>query len=170
MNRKMFLMIWLMLAGSYASASSVAIGHGVSWTDSMTGVGPTKGRTTSMSLSDRSPVNGRFDWSPSACQEVSNGSSAKRGCAVADTLRARISPAAGDLAIVLGVELDAAMLLDKFHLNVRWKDENVKNRGSLNSGDLTAVPIPAAAWLFVSALVGLTVVARRSDPKAPLEA
>jgi hypothetical protein len=163
-------MIWLMLVGSYASASTVAIGHGVSWPRSVTGVGPAKGTITSVSLSDGSATNGRFYWSPSTCQEVSNGSSAKRGCAVADNVRARISPAAGNLAIVLGVELDSAVLLDKFHLNVRREDANGKNRGSLNSGDLTAVPIPAAAWLFVSALVGLTVVARRSDRKAPLEA
>jgi len=36
--------------------------------------------------------------------------------------------------------------------------------------DMPAVPIPAAAWLFGSALMSLTVVARRRDKQAPIVA
>ena len=63
--------------------------------------------------------------------------------------------------LFVGVELDSAVLLDKFHLNGRWEDANGKRTGRRISDDLTAVPLPAAAWLFMSALMGLLLVARQ---------
>jgi hypothetical protein len=126
-------------------------------------------KITSVSLTDWGFNNDELSASGSAC-DSGTGSSSKRGCAFAENLGARLSSAAGNLAIVLGVELQSGVLLDTFHLKVRWEDASGKKIGSLISDDLTAVPLPAAAWLFGSALMGLTVVARRRDKKAPLVA
>jgi len=202
MKTKMMLMAALMLVGSYASASTVLVGDGISWTSSMTGVGTQTGsitlnantsgasgalagggylagigikdlggnfKITSVSLTDWGFNNDELSASGSAC-DSGTGSSSKRGCAFAENLGARLSSAAGNLAIVLGVELQSGVLLDNFHLKVRWEDASGKKIGSLISDDLTAVPLPAAAWLFGSALMGLTVVARRRDKKASLVA
>jgi len=194
-------MVGLMLIGSYASASTVLVGDGISWTSSMTGVGTQAGaitlnantsgasgalagggylagigikdlggkfKITSVSLTDWGFNNDELNASGSAC-DGGKGSKSDRGCAFAENLGARLS-AAGNLAIVLGVELQSGVLLDTFHLKVRWEDAKGKKIGSLISDDLTAVPLPAAAWLFGSALMGLTVVARRRDKKTPLVA
>jgi len=202
MKTKILLMIGLVLVGSYANASTVLVGDGISWTSSMTGVGTQTGsitlnantsgasgalagggylagigikdlggnfKITSVSLTDWGFNNDELSASGSAC-DSGTGSSSKRGCAFAENLGARLSSAAGNLAIVLGVELQSGVLLDNFHLKVRWEDASGKKIGSLISDDLTAVPLPAAAWLFGSALMGLTVVARRRDKKAPLVA
>ena len=199
MKTKMFAMIGLMLIGSYASASTVLVGDGISWTTSMTGVGTQTGsitlnantsgasgalagggylagigikdlggnfKITSVSLTDWGFNNDELSASGSAC-DSGTGSSSKRGCAFAENLGARLSSAAGNLAIVLGVELQSGVLLDTFHLKVRWEDASGQKIGSLISDDLTAVPLPAAAWLFGSALMGLTAVARRRDKQAP---
>ena len=199
MKTKMLLMVGLMLVGSYASASTVLVGDGISWTSSMTGVGTQTGaitlnadtsgasgalagggylagigikdlggkfKITSVSLTDWGFNNDELSASGAAC-DSGTGSSSKRGCAFAENLGARLSSAAGNLAIVLGVELQSGVLLDSFHLKVRWEDASGKKIGSLISDDLTAVPLPAAAWLFGSALMGLTVVARRRDKQAP---
>jgi len=200
-TKKMLLMTVLMLVGSYASASTVLVGDGISWTSSMTGVGTQTGsirlnadtsgasgalagggylagigikdlggkfKITSVSLDDWGFNNDELNASGSAC-DGGKGSKFDRGCTFAENLGARLS-AAGNLAIVLGVELQSGVLLDTFHLKVRWENESGKKIGSLISDDLTAVPLPPAAWLFVSALVGLTVVARRRDKQAPLVA
>ena len=207
MKTKMLFMIGLMLIGSYASASTVLVGDGISWTTSMTGVGTQTGAITlnadtsgasgalagggylagigikdlggkfkitsvllnDVSLTDWGFNNDELSASGAAC-ESGTGSSSRRGCAFAENLGARLSSAAGSLAIVLGVELQSGVLLDSFHLKVRWEDASGKKIGSLISDDLTAVPLPPAAWLFASALVGLTVVARRRDKQAPLVA
>ena len=199
MKTKMLLMVGLMLIGSYASASTVLVGDGISWTSSMTGVGTNTGQITlnvdtsgasgalagggylagigikdlggnfkftSVSLTDWSFNNDELSASGGAC-DSGTGSSSKKGCTFAENLGARLS-AAGNLAIVLGVELQSGVLLDTFHLKVRWEDAGGKKIGSLISDDLTAVPLPPGAWLFVSALVALTVVARRRDKQADL--
>jgi len=201
-TKKMLLMTVLMLMGSYASASTVLVGDGISWTSSMTGVGTQAGaitlnantsgasgalagggylagigikdlggkfKITSVSLDDWGFNNDELNASGSAC-DGGKGSKSDRGCAFAENLGARLSSAAGNLAIVLGVELQSGVLLDTFHLKVRWENESGKKIGSLISDDLTAVPLPAAAWLFGSALMGLTVVARRKDKQAPVVA
>jgi len=198
MKTKMLLMVGLMLIGSYASASTVLVGDGISWTSSMTGVGTNTGQITlnvdtsgasgalagggylagigikdlggkfnitSVKLTDWGFNNDELSASGNAC-DGGKGSKSGRGCAFAENLGARLSSAAGNLAIVLGVELQSGVLLDSFHLKVRWEDASGKKIGSLISDDLTAVPLPPAAWLFVSALVGLTVVARRRDKQA----
>ena len=202
MKTKMLLMVGLMLLGSYANASTVLVGDGISWTSSMTGVGTQAGaitlnantsgasgalagggylagigikdlggkfKITSVSLTDWGFNNDELNASGSAC-DGGKGSKSDRGCAFADGLDARLSSAAGNLAIVLGVELQSGVLLDTFHLKVRWEDASGKKMGSLISDDLTAVPLPAAAWLLGSALMGLTVVARRRDKQAPVAA
>jgi hypothetical protein len=128
-----------------------------------------KFKITSVSLTDWGFNNDELSASGPAC-DSGTGSSSGRGCAFAESLGARLSSAAGNLAIVLGVELQSGVLLDNFHLKVRWENESGKKIGSLVSDDLTAVPLPPAAWLFVSALVGLTVVARRRDKQAPVVA
>ena len=199
MKTKMVLMAALMLIGSYASASTVLVGDGISWTSSMTGVGTQTGsitlnantsgasgalagggylagigikdlggnfKFTSVSLTDWGFNNDELSASGGAC-DSGTGSSSKKGCTFAENLGARLSSTAGNLAIVLGVELQSGVLLDTFHLKVRWEDASGKKIGSLISDDLTAVPLPAAAWLFGSALIGLTVVARRRDKQAP---
>jgi len=201
-TKKMLLMTVLMLVGSYASASTVLVGDGISWMSSMTGVGTKAGsitlnadtsgasgalagggylagigikdlggkfKFTAVELTDWGFNNDELSASGGAC-EIGTGSSSGRGCAFAESLGARLSSAAGNLAIVLGVELQSGVLLDNFHLKVRWENESGKKIGSLVSDDLTAVPLPPAAWLFVSALVGLTVVARRRDKQAPVVA
>jgi len=201
MKTKMLLMVGLMLLGSYANASTVLVGDGISWTSSMTGVGTQAGaitlnantsgasgalagggylagigikdlggkfKITSVSLDDWGFNNDELNASGSAC-DGGKGSKSDRGCAFAEDFGARLS-AAGNLAIVLGVELQSGVLLDTFHLKVRWEDASGKKIGSLSSDDLTAVPLPAAAWLFGSALMGLTVVARRRDKQAPVAA
>jgi len=200
MKTKMLLMVGLMLLGSYANASTVLVGDGISWTSSMTGVGTNTGQITlNVDTSGASgalagggylagigikDLGGNFKFAPvtltgwgfnndelsasgGACVS-GTGSSSKKGCAFADGLSARLSSAAGNLAIVLGVELQSGVLLDTFHLKVRWEDAGGKKMGSLISDDLTAVPVPPGAWLFVSALVALTVVARRRDKQADL--
>ena len=50
---------------------------------------------------------------------------------------------------------------DKNEYEIKWKDggDYVKLRGEFDS--LKVVPIPAAAWLFGSAIFGLFTVARR---------
>ena len=201
MKINLLLIVGLMLVGSYASASTVLVGDGISWTASMTGVGTNTGQITlnadtngasgalagggylagigikdlggnfkftSVSLTDWGFNNDELSASGGAC-DSGTGSSSKKGCTFAENLGARLS-AAGNLAIVLGVELQSGVLLDTFHLKVRWEDASGKKIGSLISDDLTAVPLPAAAWLFGSALIGLTVVARRRDKQAPLAA
>jgi len=201
MKSKILLMIGILLVSSYASASTVLVGNGISWTASMTGVGTNTGQITlnadtsgasgalagggylagigikdlggnfkftSVSLTDWGFNNDELSASGGAC-DSGTGSSSKKGCTFADNLGARLS-AAGNLAIVLGVELQSGVLLDTFHLKVRWEDAGGKKIGSLISDDLTAVPLPAAAWLLGSALMGLTVVARRRDKQAPLAA
>jgi len=127
-----------------------------------------KFKVTSVSLTDWGFNNKELSASGAAC--VGSGGSSRSGCAFAENLGARLSSAAGSLAIVLGVELQSGVLLDNFHLKVRWEDAKGKKIGSLISDDLTAVPLPAAAWLLGSALMGLTVVARRRDKQAPLAA
>ena len=202
MKIKILLMIGLMLVGSYANASTVLVGDGISWTSSMTGLGTQTGsitlnadtsgasgalagggylagigikdlggkfKITSVSLTDWGFNNDELSASGTAC-DSGTGSSSGRGCAFAESLGQRLSSAAGSLAIVLGVELQSGVLLDNFHLKVRWENASGKKIGSLISDDLTAVPLPPAAWLFVSALVGLTVVARRRDKHAPVAA
>lgn len=188
----------IMVIGSYANASTVAVGNEISWTASMTSVGSNIGRITLnvdtsgaafkwgrvgylsgielerigeapgqkftitlLSLSDWGVSNARLAGISTNCEDASYGRSGKHGCAFAENPGAGISSAAGDLAIVLGVELDSAVLLDKFHLNGRWEDANGKRSGRRISDDLTAVPLPAAAWLFMSALMGLLLVARQ---------
>ncbi|RPI68448.1 MAG: hypothetical protein EHM38_08540, partial [Geobacteraceae bacterium] len=192
MKIRMVLISLIMVIGSYANASTVAVGNGTSWRTSMTGVDPNIGTIalngdtsgavfngrdvgylsgiglkrigetprqkftiTSGSLSDWGVSDARLLRVSSNCEDASNGSSGKHGCAFADNLAAR---AAGDLAIVLGVELDSAVLLDKFQLKVGWEDANSNGSGRRISEDLTAVPLPAAAWLFTSALMGLLLV------------
>ena len=124
---------------------------------------------TSVSLTDWGSNDAELDAAGKACS-TGIGKSEKRGCAFAENLGARLSSAAGNLAIVIGVELESAVLLDTFHLKVRWEDLQGKKIGSLISDDLTAVPLPAAAWLLGSALIGLVVVARRTDKQVPLVA
>jgi hypothetical protein len=200
MTSKILLMIGFLLVGSYASASTVLVGNGISWTASMTGVGTNTGqitlnadtsgasgalagggylagigikdlggefKITAVELTDWGFNNDELSASGGAC-DGGTGSSSKKGCAFADGLGARLSSAAGNLAIVLGVELQSGVLLDTFHLKVRWEDASGQKIGSLISDDLTAVPLPAAAWLLGSALMGLTVVARRRDKQAPV--
>ena len=205
MKTKMLLMAGLMLVGSYASASTVLVENGISWTASMTGVGTKKGtitlnadtsgasfkggkdgylagflihhiggdpgkkfKITSLSLDDWGVNKSEYNKSGAACIKQTAGAKAgKRGCAFAESLDARLSSAAGNLAIVLGVELQSGVLLDTFSLKVGWQNENGKKLGRNISDDLTAVPLPAAAWLFGSALVGLTAVARRRNQQAP---
>jgi hypothetical protein len=197
MKTKMFLMSLLMFFGSYASASTVLVGNGVSWTANMTGAGTQTGTitlnadtsgaafkggldaylagigikdiggkftVTSVSLLNWGDNNDELSASGKAC-DSGTGSASNRGCAYAENLGARVS-SAGNLQIVLGVALTSGALTDSFHFKVRWEDLAGKKVGSLISDDLTAVPLPAAVWLFGSALMGLTVVARRRDGKA----
>jgi hypothetical protein len=199
MKTKMLLMGLLMFVGSYASASTVLVGNGVSWTASMTGTGTQTGTITLNADTSGAAFKGGLDaylagigikdigglftitdvslvnWGDNndelsaagrAC-DSGTGSASNRGCAFAEDLGARVS-SAGNLQIVLGVALTSGVLSDTFHFKVRWEDLAGKKVGSLISDDLTAVPLPAAVWLFGSALMGLTVVARRRDRKAPL--
>ena len=198
MKTRIVLISLIMVNGSYANASTVAVGNGISWTSSMTGVGINAGAITlnadtrgaafngrdvgylsgielkrigeapgqkftitSLSLSDWGVSNARLSGVSTNCEDASNGRSGKHGCAFGENPGAGISSVAGNLAIVVGVELDSAVLLDKFHLNGRWEDANGKGTGRRISDDLTAVPLPAAAWLFMSALMGLLLVARQ---------
>ena len=205
MKIRLVLIGLIMVIGSYANASTVAVGNQISWTARMTGVGSNIGRITlnadtsgaafngldvgylsgielkrigatpdsrftitSVSLSDWNLPDDRHYGVSRNCEDASNGSSGKHGCAFTENPSARISSAAGDLAIVLGVELDSAVLLDKFYLKGRWDDANGKRAGGRISEDLTAVPLPAAAWLFTSALMGLLLVARQKNGEAAL--
>jgi hypothetical protein len=147
MKTKILLTIVLMLVGSHANATSVLVGNGISWTSSIVGNAEANG----------SPNGG------GACAKGGTASD-KRACAFADSAGDRPSAADGNLTIVLGVTFDSdGVLSNTYHLKPRWEDLDGKKVGALISDDLSAVPIPAAAWLFGSALVGLVVVARRRD-------
>lgn len=45
--------------------------------------------------------------------------------------------------------------------NPIMKDSYMPSTWAAHNGDMTAVPVPAATWLFGSALVGLAGVSRR---------
>jgi hypothetical protein len=113
-------------------------------------------------LKNWSANNDELNSSGTAC----NGggpSASKRACAFATTGGDRISTADGPLTIVLGVEFDSGVIGDSYHFKVRWEDLRGDHTGSHISDDFSTVPLPAAAWLFGSALVGMVVVARRRD-------
>jgi hypothetical protein len=121
-------------------------------------------KVTQVSLTNWGANNAEINGSPkgAACAG-GDGSSDKRACAFAPS-GLRPSTADGNLSIVLGVTFDPdGVLSNTFHLKVRWEDLDGEKVGTLISDDLSAVPLPAAAWLFGSALVGLVVVARRRD-------
>ena len=127
-------------------------------------------KITSVSLANWSANNDELNSSGSAC-DAGGATSDKRGCAYADSVGDRIATTDGNpLAIVLGVDLDSGVLSDGFHFKVRWENLDGSKTGSLISDDFSTVPLPAAAWLFGSALMGLTVVARRRDSKNRLSA
>lgn len=197
MKTKLILTMCLMLIGSYATASTVLVGNGISWTASMTGEGTQSGTITlnadvsganfgwgstgylsAIGIKNIADPNSNFNitsigpvsfdnWEFNNAEVSSSGSACSgadgvhRACAYAPTLGDRISSAAGNLAIVLGIELDSGVLTKDFHFKVRWENLEGTKTGSLISDELTAVPIPAAAWLFGSALISLSVVARR---------
>ncbi len=118
-------------------------------------------RITSVSLSGWDSNDAEVN----AASRCGSGSatSGMRQCAFAETDGDRVSSTLGNLSIVLGVEMDSGAIGDTFHFKVRWEDSGGGKIGDLISEDLSAVPIPAAAWLFASALTGLTIVARRRD-------
>jgi hypothetical protein len=134
------------------------------------------GYLTGFGIKDIAEPNGNInittlsldDWS-SNNSELSSGSGGacagegkpNRTCASADNALARISSADGNLNIVLGVTLASGVLTDTFHFKVLWRNEDGSQSGSLISDNLSAVPLPAAAWLFGSALLGLVGIARR---------
>jgi hypothetical protein len=93
-----------------------------------------------------------------ACEK--GGSSATRGCAFANAMGDRVS-SSGPLEIILGITSDGPLTDNGFHFKVRWENAAGTKTGSLISDDFTPVPLPAAAWLFASALVGLVAVGRR---------
>jgi hypothetical protein len=202
MKAKMFLMSLLMFFGSYANASTVLVGNGVSWTTSIEGVGTQTGEIRLMADTSGADFKGGLDaylagigikdigglftitsidllgWDDNndelsaagkAC-DSGTSSAANRACAFAGTPGDRVLSSTGPLTIVIGVALTTGALNNNFHFKVRWEDLAGNKVGSLISDDLTAVPLPAAVWLFGSALMGLTVVARRRDRKAPLVA
>jgi hypothetical protein len=120
-------------------------------------------KITSVSLTNWDANNAEMGGKPAGACAGGGSSSSKRACAFASSPGDRPS-SAGDLTIVLGVTFDSGgVLSNTFHFKPRWEDLDGKNKASLISDDLSAVPIPAAAWLFGSALVGLVVVARRRD-------
>ncbi|HEY6131823.1 MAG TPA: VPLPA-CTERM sorting domain-containing protein [Halioglobus sp.] len=121
---------------------------------------------TSVSLTNWGANNAEISSSGTACS--GGGSKPHRACTFAPTLADRISSAAGDLAIVLGIELESGVLSNAYDFKVRWENLEGTHTGSHISDELTAVPIPAAAWLFASALVGLVTIARRGKGKLPL--
>ncbi len=47
-------------------------------------------------------------------------------------------------------------------IQFRAKGKGAKNQFYIVNADVTAVPIPAAAWLFLSGLLGMIVISRRS--------
>ena len=118
---------------------------------------------TSVSLPDWSFNN--YELSSGAGGACSGGGTTHRACAFADDADARIASADGNLSIVLGVTLDSGVLTNGYHFKVLWQNFDGSKTGSLISDDLSQVPLPAALWLFGSALIGLTVVARRRDRK-----
>ena len=154
MKAKMLLMVGLMLVGSYASASTVFTGNGGSWTSKMTGA------------SFKGAIDGGF---AGFLKKEIGGEAAKkfkRTSLTFDDFGVNDSRFdSGNLAIILGMKPQSDVHVNAFHLNLKdkfWKRHY--------DDDLTAVPLPAAAWLFGSALMGLTVVARRRDKKTPLVA
>ena len=121
-------------------------------------------KITSISLPGWAANNDELNASGSACAG-GTATANKRACAYALTAGDRVALADGDLSIVFGVTMASGEISDNFHLKVRWEDAAGNKIGSLISEDLSAVPLPAAAWLFASALTGLTIVARRRDKK-----
>jgi hypothetical protein len=124
---------------------------------------------TSIDLLGWDDNNDELSAAGKAC-DSGTSSAANRACAFAGTPDDRVLSSTGPLTIVIGVALTTGALDNNFHFKVRWEDLAGNKVGSLISDDLTAVPLPAAVWLFGSALMGLTVVARRRDRKAPLVA
>jgi hypothetical protein len=47
-------------------------------------------------------------------------------------------------------------------IQFRTKGKNIKNQFYILNANVTAVPLPAAVWLFTSGLLGLLVISRRS--------
>ncbi len=47
-------------------------------------------------------------------------------------------------------------------IQFRAKGKGAKNQFYIVNADVTAVPVPAAAWLFLSGLLGMIVISRRS--------
>lgn len=121
-------------------------------------------KVTSISLTNWLANNDELNASSTACFGGADTAD-KRACAYAPTLADRAS-GAGDLTIVLGVKFDSGVISDTFHFKVRWEDLQGQKVGDLISQDLSVVPLPAAVWLFGSALLGLTLVARRKDPES----
>jgi hypothetical protein len=196
MRTKIFLTIVLMLIGSYANASNVLIGNGVSWTTEITGIGTATGQITlradvsgstlgtaylagigiknlgnpetssftivpePLSLTNWSANNAEISASGAACSGGS-ASADQRQCVSANTATDRVAIAGGNLEIVLNVNMSSGVISDGYHFKVRWEDFDGNKVGSLISDDFSTVPIPAAAWLFGSALFGLIGVARR---------
>jgi len=187
MKRKIFIAIALLLATSYANAATVLTGNGIVWTYSIdtttneiTLMADTTGASfgwddvgylagigikglggdaivTSVDLSGDVSTR-ELNSAGDACQK--GGSGGTRGCAYGDGLN-RLESDGGPLTIVLGITSTGALVDEGFHFKVRWENEAGTKTGSLISDDFTPVPLPAAAWLFASALIGLTVVARR---------
>lgn len=115
---------------------------------------------TGISLTGWAANNDELNSSGTACHG-GDASADKRGCAYAGD-GYRVSSAGGNLSIVLGIAASpGGVISDSFHFKVLWENEAGDHTGSLISADFTPVPLPAAAWLFASALMGLAVVARR---------
>ena len=73
-------------------------------------------------------------------------------------------------AAMIGMETNAGTITLKARVSGSASQELLGEKpekndtGSLITDHLMQVPIPAAAWLFASALIGLVVVSRRRDP------
>jgi len=188
----------LLLLGSYAHASGVLVGNGISWTTDISGTGTTSGsitlhadtsgasfgwgstgylaglgikdlggnfNVTSVSGSSLSLANWNWNGRELSSSDLCTSGTEKgsRSCIYAPTAGDRIASNAGNLDIVLGIQMTSGVIGDEFHFKVVWENLDGTHTGSLISDDLSAVPLPAAAWLFGSALMGLTIVARRRD-------
>ena len=192
MKGKLFVSALLLLLGSYANASSVLVGNGISWTTTVEGAGTTSGFITlqadtsgaSFGWGDTGylaglgikDLGGEFNITDiSLTNWVANGhelsgsglctagkDQSSRSCIYSPSIDDRIS-SDSNLTIVLGIEMTSGVIDDGFHFKARWENLEGDKTGSLISDDFSAVPLPAAAWLFGSALMGLTVIARRKD-------
>ena len=146
---KLLPIVLFMLIGTHASAAQVSVANNGAWY-SMTVPGFDREPGPVASLLD---VGGRPEGTEHRTFQVAP-----------DNVKERLAATEGDLSIVLGLTRTASGLPDVRSLTMR-SDHDIRDGVDNAFSDKFAVPIPAAAWLFGSALMGLTIVSRRRDRK-----